>query len=141
MTVRGIRGATTVKENSAAAILEATQELLGEMIERNRLVPEQVASVLFTVTRDLDAEFPAKAMRSFPGWEWVPLICANEIPVPGSLDKCIRIMMLVNTEKRQDEINHVFLKEARGLRPDLLAAERKKEARAQKSAIDICLRL
>jgi chorismate mutase len=117
MATRGVRGATTAAANGAAAILERTLELLRVLIEKNGILPEDVASAVFTVTEDLDAEFPALAVRSLPGWEAVPLICAREIAVPGSLGRGIRILLHWNTEKAQSEIRHAFLRGARQLRP------------------------
>lgn len=119
MYVRGIRGANTVINNEEQEILEATSELLGQIIAENQVSPEDICSVLVTVTQDIDATFPARAIRQMPGWELVPLMCSLEIPVKGSLEKCIRLMVLANTEKRQDEIHHVYLNEAQRLRPDL----------------------
>jgi chorismate mutase len=121
MGVRGIRGATTVEQDTSAEILAATLELVEEMIKNNEFKPEDVASVLITVTTDLFSDFPAKSIRSIPGWDLVPLMCSTEIPVSGSLPKCIRVMMLVNTELKQNEVKHIFLREAVKLRPDLLA--------------------
>lgn len=120
MRVRGIRGAITVETNHAEEIIPATETLLKEIISQNNLEAEDVASILITTTEDLDAVFPAKAVRSFMGWEYVPLMCAREIPVPGSLPLCIRVMLHVNTTKSQREIHHVFLREAVKLRPDLV---------------------
>ncbi|RXT13911.1 chorismate mutase [Ammoniphilus sp. CFH 90114] len=119
MGVRGIRGATTIKEDTSIEILEATQELMEELINQNVFLPEHVAAVFITVTTDIAADFPAKAIRKIPGWELVPLMCSTEIPVPESLPKCIRIMMLVNTDLNPDEVKHVFLRDAVKLRPDL----------------------
>lgn len=120
MFVRGIRGASTVKENKEADILQATTELLNEIIVQNNVDPEQICSVFITVTEDLDATFPARAVRGLAGWELVPLMCSVEIPVQNSLQRCVRLMVLVNTEKAQDEIVHVYLNDAKKLRPDLL---------------------
>ncbi|MBO8162998.1 MAG: chorismate mutase [Brevibacillus sp.] len=117
--VRGIRGATTVDRNEAEEIIAATRELLTEMVRRNQVAAEEIASVFITTTDDLDAAFPARAARSFADWTYVPLMCAREIPVPGSLPRCIRVMMHVNTSRSQREIEHVFLREAVRLRPDL----------------------
>ena len=119
MTVRGIRGAITVDRNDEEEILNATAQLLAQIISENDVHPEHIASVFVTVTQDLDAAFPAKAIRQLPGWELVPLMCSLEIAVPGGLPKCIRLMVLVNTTKEQREIRHVYLNEARKLRPDL----------------------
>ncbi len=117
--VRGIRGATTTEDNSAEAIHTATRDLLDRVIEENQIQPDDVASVLLTMTPDLTATFPAAAIRSRPGWQWVPLMCAKELDVPGGLSKCVRILIHVNTEKTQQEIVHVYLGEAIVLRPDL----------------------
>lgn len=119
--IRGIRGAITVEENTEKAIYQATGELMHELVLQNDIDPELVATVFATVTDDLDAAFPALAIRSIPGWELVPVMCAREIPVAGSMPKCIRILIHVNTEKIQKEIQHVYLKRAAGLRPDLAA--------------------
>lgn len=119
MFVRGIRGATTVENNEENEILAATSELLDQIIAENSIIPEEIASVFVTVTTDLTATFPAKAIRAMSGWELVPLMCSLEVPVEGSLPLCIRLMVMVNTEKKQDEIVHVYLKEAMRLRPDL----------------------
>jgi chorismate mutase len=121
MTVcRGIKGATTVERNARDEILAATTELLQLMIERNGIDPDDVASALFTTTTDLNAEFPAVAARRM-GWTEVPLVCAHELDVPGSLGMCLRILLHVNTEKSAREITHVYIRGARVLRPDLVA--------------------
>ncbi len=120
MIVRGIRGATTCARDEGAEILAATEELLREIIARNDLVPEDIASALFTVTPDLVAEFPAAAARRI-GWTLVPLLNFTEIGVPGRLERCIRVLIHVNTMRRQDEMVHVYLREATSLRPDLLS--------------------
>jgi chorismate mutase len=117
MATRGIRGATTVDDNSAEGIRERTLELLEVLVAENGLHAEDVASATFTVTDDLDAEFPALAVRSLAGWEEVPLLCAREIPVPGALARCIRILLLWNTDRHQSEVRHAFLRGARTLRP------------------------
>ena len=119
MAVRGIRGATTVPRNGEAEILAATKELLEKIIEANDVKPEDVCSLLITVTGDLNATFPARAVREVEGWDMVPLMCSLEIPVPGSLPLCIRFMMQVNTDKQQKDMVHVYLYEAKKLRPDL----------------------
>jgi len=118
MICRGVRGATTVLHNDRSEILEATRQLLALIIRQNGIQPEDVASVIFTVTSDLDAEFPALAARQL-GWMDVPLICTHEISVPGSLPKCVRILMHWNTDKKQSEIQHAYIREAVKLRPDL----------------------
>jgi chorismate mutase len=117
--IRGIRGAITVEENTETAIFNATRELLNEIISVNHFCAEDIASVFATVTEDLDAAFPAMAIRSIPGWELVPMMCAREIPVRGSVEKCIRVMIHVNTDTPQKEIKHVYLGRAANLRPDL----------------------
>lgn len=119
--VRGIRGATTVEVDDAEAILSATEELVREIVTANAIEPEDVASALFTVTPDLRAEFPAAAARRM-GWTMVPLLNFTEIGVPGRLQRCIRILVHVNTERTQAEMVHVYLREAVSLRPDLAAA-------------------
>ena len=118
MYCRGIRGATTVEHNDREEILAATTELLQLLIRCNDLYPEDVASAIFTVTEDLDAEFPALAARHL-GWTEVALMCAREIPVPGSLEKCIRILLHVNTTRSTAEIQHVYTRGAVNLRPML----------------------
>ncbi len=115
---RGVRGATTVQENSRDAILKATRQMLALMIRRNHINAADIGSAIFTVTRDVNAEFPALAARQL-GWLGVPLLCAYEIDVPGSLPKCIRVMIHWNTDKSQEEIEHVYIHEAVRLRPDL----------------------
>jgi chorismate mutase len=117
MTTRGVRGATTVDHNDAPAIRERTLELLELLVAHNAIRPSDIASAIFTVTDDLDAEFPALAVRSLPGWEDVPLLCTREIPVPGSLPGCLRILILWNTETPQEKVHHAFLRGARSLRP------------------------
>ncbi|NEU31135.1 chorismate mutase [bacterium LRH843] len=117
--VRGIRGATTIEANTEQEIVKETKELVAEMIKENKIEPDDVAHVLITVTEDIDAAFPAKVLREFSGWSYVPVVCAREIPVPGSLPRCIRILMTVNTNTKQDEIGHIYLREAKKLRPDL----------------------
>ncbi len=119
MNVRGVRGATTVERDEAEAILAATEELVRELVAANELDPADVASALFTVTADLHAEFPAAAARRM-GWTAVPLLNFTEIDVPGRLQRCIRVLLHVNTERTQSEMVHVYLREAVTLRPDLV---------------------
>ncbi|GMX65242.1 chorismate mutase [Paenibacillus elgii] len=119
MFVRGIRGATTVEHNEENDILTATTELLNQIIAENGIIPEEIASVFVTVTPDLTATFPARAIRQMQGWDLVPLMCSLEIPVEGGLPRCIRLMVMVNTDKQQNEIIHVYQREAMRLRPDL----------------------
>ncbi len=118
MACRGVRGATTVERNDSQEILQATLQLLALMIRTNGIRQEDVASAIFTMTKDLDAEFPALAARQL-GWLNVALMCSYELSVPGSLPRCIRILLHWNTDKSPDEIIHVYIKEARNLRPDL----------------------
>ncbi|GGF88810.1 chorismate mutase [Paenibacillus abyssi] len=119
MSVRGIRGAITVSKNEEQEILQATIELLNGIIQDNQIIPDDIGCVFVTVTNDLDDTFPAVAIRQMPGWELVPLMCALEVPVKGSLERCIRLMVMVNTDKKQSEIRHVYLRGAQALRPDL----------------------
>jgi chorismate mutase len=116
--LRGIRGATTVDANTKEEILQATNELLSALIEANNIRSDDVASVFFSTTSDLNAEFPAVAARQM-GWSHVALMCGHEMNVPGSLPMCLRITMHVNTAKPQDQIQFVYLRGARALRPDL----------------------
>lgn len=114
---RGVRGATTARENTREAILTATRELLIQMITLNRIQVEDVASAIFTTTTDLNAEFPALAAREF-GWHDTALLCGHEMSVPGSLPRCIRVLIHWNTTQSVTEIVHVYLHEARSLRPE-----------------------
>lgn len=118
MACRGVRGATTVETNDREEILEATRQMLALMIHRNGIEKQDLASAVFTVTKELDAEFPALAARQI-GWGDVPLLCGYEISVPGSLEKCIRVLMHWNTDKPQAEVQHVYVRQAERLRPDL----------------------
>jgi chorismate mutase len=118
MFCRGVRGATTVETDSRDEILTATRQLLALMIRRNEIESTDVASTIFTVTKDLTAEFPALAARQL-GWIDVPLLCGYEVSVPGSLPRCIRILVHWNTRKLQHEIQHTYMREATILRPDL----------------------
>lgn len=123
MTTRGIRGATTVTEDNVDLILQATRELLEAIVKENAsMKPEDIGSAIFTVTDDLAATFPAQAARQM-GWSMVPMMCAQKIPVPGSLPKAIRVLVHWNTETPQSEIKHVYLRDAVKLRPDLVAAQ------------------
>jgi chorismate mutase len=119
MGVRGIRGAITIENDTQEEIVSATKLLLEEMVSRNGVQADDIASIIITTTEDIKAAFPAQAARLLDGWQYVPLMCAREIPVPGSLPRCIRVMMHVNTDKTASEIQHVFLREAVKLRPDL----------------------
>jgi chorismate mutase len=118
MPCRGIRGATTVESDSAIAILSATRHLLNGIVQANELAVEDVASAFFTVTPDLTAAFPAEAARQL-GWHHVALLDAREIPVPGGLARCVRVLVHWNTGKPQAEVRHVYLQGAASLRSDL----------------------
>ena len=115
---RGVRGATTVEHNDRDEILSATRQMMALLIRLNDIEKKDVASATFSLTPDLNAEFPALAARQL-GWLDVPLLCGHEISVPGSLGHCIRVLVHWNTAKSQEAITHVYLREARGLRPDL----------------------
>lgn len=121
--VRGVRGAITVRDNSEEEILVATREMLRKLTEDNGVNPEEIAAAIFTVSQDLNAAFPAKAARQM-GWDLVPLMCATEIAVPGSMGGVVRVMVLWNTTKSQAEIKHVYLRDAVKLRPDLTGGEK-----------------
>ncbi len=118
--VRGVRGATTVDRNTAEAIVEAARELLDEVVRRNEIRTEDIASAWFSTTRDLDAEFPAVAARAGLGWDHVALMCSHEMDVPGSLSGCLRLMLHINTQRSQAELHHVYLRGATVLRPDVV---------------------
>lgn len=118
MRVRAIRGAITVEANDRDAILSATRELIQTLIARNALELDDLVSAIFTMTPDLDAAFPAEAAREM-GWNQIPLLCTREIGVPGSLPRCIRIMLHTYTELAPGAIQHVYLRDAVRLRPEL----------------------
>ena len=121
MTTRGIRGAITVTTDQPDLILAATQEMLGAILRANpSLQSKDIASALFTTTDDLISVHPALAARQM-GWGQVPMICAREIPVPGSLPRCVRVLVEWNTDRAQTAINHVYLRDAKSLRPDLVS--------------------
>ncbi len=122
MTCRAIRGAITVEENTVAAIKAATRELLEHIIAINGLEIADIASVIFTATPDLDAAYPAVAAREM-GWTHTPLLCMQEMAVQGSLPRCIRVLLHWNTDRVPADIRHVYLGEARALRPDLAPGE------------------
>jgi chorismate mutase len=119
MACRGVRGAITVDSNTGEAILDGTRQLLAEMVRTNVIRTEDVASAYFTTTTDLNAEFPAVVARNEFGWNNIALMCGHEMDVPGSLRMCLRIMLHVNTDRLQSQINHVYLRGAAVLRPDL----------------------
>jgi chorismate mutase len=113
--VRGIRGAVAAEANTAESILEATRQLLEQMTVENEVVLTDIAAVHFSATPDLNAAFPARAARQL-GWNHVPLFGHLEMDVPGALARCIRVLMLVNTTRAQDQVNHIYLGETRRLR-------------------------
>jgi len=120
MTTRGVRGATSIEIDAENEVLAATRELLTAICEANPdLNPEHIASAIFTTTEDISSVHPARAARQL-GWDRVPMICACEIPVPGSLPFCIRVLIHWNTDKAQSEIKHIYLRNAVKLRPDLI---------------------
>lgn len=118
MRCRGVRGATTADANAREDILRATRQLLALMIRQNGIQADDVGSALFTTSPDLNAEFPALAARQL-GWLNVPMMCGHEMSVPGSLQRCVRVLLNWNTEKSPQEIQHVYIKDAVQLRPDL----------------------
>lgn len=123
MAVRGIRGATCVEADEAAGVLAATRELLEEILRANGIDDfAEIVSAIFTTTSDLTSTFPAEAARRL-GMNQVPLLCACEIPVSGAMPRCIRVLLHVNTERTQAEIVHVYLREAKRLRPDVNSAQ------------------
>jgi chorismate mutase len=120
MTTRGIRGATTIESDTPEQVLAATRELLEAIVSSNPdLTTDAMASAFFTVTDDIAAAFPARAAREL-GWDQVPMMCCREIPVTGSLRLCIRLLIHWNTDKPQSGVKHAYLREAAGLRPDLM---------------------
>lgn len=120
--VRGIRGAIRLEENTKESILSATRTMLLAIVERNQVQVDDIASAFFTVTDDLDAEFPAYAARKL-GWSMVPLLCAREMHVPDAMSRVIRVLLQVNSELEQKQIQHVYLGETKKLRPDLPGGE------------------
>ena len=117
MTLRGIRGATTVSKNDKTLILSETKHLIQRMIETNAIHQDDIASIFFSVTHDLDAAFPAQAARELD-LTYTPLLCLNEIQIPDSLKQCVRILMHVNTNRPQIEMKHIYLNDATILRPE-----------------------
>lgn len=123
MALRGIRGATTVEEDVPEAILAATRELLQELLSRNGIADfDEIVSAVFTTTPDLRSTFPAEAARAL-GMQHVPLLCASEIAVPGAMPLCIRVLLHVETARSPREVVHVYLREAKRLRPDVTSAQ------------------
>jgi len=115
--LRGLRGATTAAANTPAAILEATAELLAALQRANRFTPEDIESAIFTSTPDLTAEYPARAARGI-GWSGVPLLGAQEVPVPGGVARCVRVLLHFYTDRATAELKHIYLRDAAALRPD-----------------------
>jgi chorismate mutase len=120
LVVRGLRGATTVEVDTVKQVTERSQELMLRIMERNGLVEDDIVSVLFTATADVTSVFPATAIREI-GFGAVPLLCAAEIAVPGAMPLCIRVLLHVHTTRSKDEMHHVYLHGAQGLRDDLPA--------------------
>ncbi|MFN8015101.1 MAG: chorismate mutase [Acidimicrobiia bacterium] len=119
MTFLAIRGATTCSQNTKEDITSATQALVKEMIDKNSLDQSQIISILFSATRDLTKEFPATAARGL-GLDDIPLMCAQELEIEGSMPRCIRVMMHVDADISRSEVSHIFLGEAKNLRKDLV---------------------
>lgn len=122
MRCLGVRGATSVSHNTRELIVAATRQLLEEIVAKNDISIDDVASVIFTATPDLDAAHPAHAAREL-GWIDTPLLCLQEMSVTGGLPRCVRVLILWNGEQRADQVRHVYLGQARRLRPDLLEGE------------------
>ena len=123
MAVRGIRGATTVEADTPEQILAATQELLRGILDRNEIGDfDDIVSAVFTTTPDLTSTFPAEAARAL-GMRHVPLLCASEIAVPGAMPHCVRVLLHVETPRRPQDIVHVYLRDAKRLRPDVTSAQ------------------
>lgn len=123
MAVRGVRGATTVEVDDPALIRAAARELMEEILRRNQIADfDDVISAVFTTTQDLVSAFPAEAARAM-GMNQVPLLCATEIPVTGSMPRCIRVLLHINSDRTPKEIEHVYLRDAQKLRPDLKSAQ------------------
>ena len=114
--VRGLRGATTADANTRDDILEATSELLERLVEANDVNTDDIAAVTFSTTKDLDAEFPAVAARVHMGWSDVAIMCGHEMDVPGGQERCIRVLILVNTDKSPQDLEMVYLRDAANLR-------------------------
>ena len=119
MSMRGIRGAITVEQNEKEAIWQAAKAMMQELIARNELAPEDIGAVIFSMTEDLTAAFPTAGVRQIAGFSLVPLFDARQCAIEGSLERCIRVLVLAETEKGQSEIHHVYLGRARDLRPDI----------------------
>ncbi len=116
---RGIRGAITVDSDSSEAIKIATVELLTKLTKLNSINKNDISHVIFSLTKDLTSDFPAKYVRSELGWDSVPMMCFNEADINNAIKYCLRVLIVANTKKMQDEITHVYLKDAKKLRPDI----------------------
>lgn len=121
MAMRGLRGAITVEHNTKEEIWQAAQELMTKLMEQNRLQPAAIGAAIFSMTEDLTAAFPTAGVRQLQGFGYVPFFDARQCAVDGSLPHCIRVLLLIETDKKQDELAHVYLREAQNLRPDLSA--------------------
>ena len=121
MYCRGVRGAITIEDDTPAAIEKATVELFAKILDVNKIEIEDISHIIFTLTKDIKTSFPAKFVRRNFKIQYVPLLCVNEMDIEPSLKKCLRILMVVNTEKKQNEIKHVYLGGARILRSDLVS--------------------
>ena len=119
MGMRGVRGAITVEKNEKAAIWQAAKAMMQELIERNELAPEDIGAVIFSMTEDLKAAFPTAGVRQLPGFDLVPLFDARQCAIEGSLEKCIRVLVLADTGKAQRDIHHIYMGKAVALRPDI----------------------
>lgn len=120
----GIRGATTADRNDSEAIYDASVELIGKLVEHNEIDKEEIVNVIFTVSPDITADFPAKAARLGHGWDRVPMICAQEIDVPMKIKYCIRVLITTYSHLERKNIKHIYLKDAALLRPDLSLSEK-----------------
>lgn len=118
--IRGVRGATTVELDQSELVLSETANLVEEIVKVNHIQPEDIISVLISTTPDITSAFPAKAVRTLKGWQYVPTMCMHEMNVPEALPLCIRVLMHVNTDVHQKDIHHVYLNNAVSLRPDLV---------------------
>ncbi len=121
LTSRGIRGAITVEDDTPEQIEKATIELFEKIVGLNNIISEDISHIIFTMTKDLKSAYPAKFLRQHFDVDFVPLMCMNELEIEGSLKKCIRVLVVINTTKSQNEIKHVYLNEAKKLRPDIAA--------------------
>ncbi|QUH20747.1 chorismate mutase [Alkaliphilus sp. B6464] len=119
MNVRGIRGAITVKENTAQQIEDATYEMMNEIINLNSINENDVISIIFTATKDLNQQYPSTIIRSHFNWRDTPILNFEEKDVVNSLEKCIRVLIYIHTDKEKKDMVHVYLREAKNLRPDL----------------------